>query len=433
MKNEAKVKEVVINIDNKFVVNLIYYFTIVENYVYVGTSDEIWLENLSHPHIQVIHIHSGKKFTEARAAYAFKKTRIVSDHIKKTYLMMNVDSMIFNVEDFDSAVFNNNDNPLFSHVNLVNVEDESKVDDNSDMKRYFPKMNSEMLNREIADLMPKMHSDSKEKVMAEVKATNINSKPMVTIAFSIVLVCLFVYFSIRSMHHIPFMFAIHYGANYGPLIVAGEYHRLIASAFLHFELIHLVINLILLYQIGSIIENVFGKWRMIFLIFIGAIMGNLFNFAFTNNFSIGSSTVVYAFMGALFFLGFEMRKIYMALVKNALIPMLVISTIVSLFLPKVDHWGHLGGFVGGFLAASTIGVMRYKPFVMRSLLAFTTVVILAGSLFVHGRRFVQNSDYDHTNRLIIKLYLEQGYYERAAELKELFAVEYADLDGLIFE
>ena len=45
----------------------------------------------------------------------------------------------------------------------------------------------------------------------------------------------------------------------GPILRRGEYHRLISSGFLHLNLMHLFINMYVLYQIGTTLEINMGS------------------------------------------------------------------------------------------------------------------------------------------------------------------------------
>ena len=50
-----------------------------------------------------------------------------------------------------------------------------------------------------------------------------------------------------------------FGAMYSPLIVSGEYWRLLSAMFLHAGFIHLLFNLIGLVIFGRINERLFGR------------------------------------------------------------------------------------------------------------------------------------------------------------------------------
>ena len=62
---------------------------------------------------------------------------------------------------------------------------------------------------------------------------------------------------------------IRFGSNFGPLTWTGEEWRLLTSAFLHFGIIHLALNMYALYQGGALVERLFGTTRfaLLYLLF----------------------------------------------------------------------------------------------------------------------------------------------------------------------
>ena len=61
---------------------------------------------------------------------------------------------------------------------------------------------------------------------------------------------------------------LNYGAAYTPYIVEkGEVYRLFTSMFLHFGIEHLVNNMLVLFVLGSRLEQVIGKIRLCLSIF----------------------------------------------------------------------------------------------------------------------------------------------------------------------
>src|SRR5689334_18667309 len=65
------------------------------------------------------------------------------------------------------------------------------------------------------------------------------------------------------------------GANYGPMTQAGQWWRLFTSAFVHIGLIHLAMNMIVLWTGGHLIERLFGQVSFAALYAISALGGSL--------------------------------------------------------------------------------------------------------------------------------------------------------------
>src|SRR5215469_4121830 len=54
------------------------------------------------------------------------------------------------------------------------------------------------------------------------------------------------------------------GALWGPLVFSGEWWRVLSCSFVHFELSHLIPNMIGLWILGTHIERELGKWTFLF-------------------------------------------------------------------------------------------------------------------------------------------------------------------------
>lgn len=63
----------------------------------------------------------------------------------------------------------------------------------------------------------------------------------------------------------------------GPILRQKEYHRLLSSGFLHLNLMHLFINMYVLYQIGRVLEIWMGSLRFAALFALSLIGGSLWS------------------------------------------------------------------------------------------------------------------------------------------------------------
>lgn len=410
MEEQKNVREVKINIENEFVLNLMAYLTSEENYVFVGNEKEVWLENLDHPKIQLIYINNQTRLTQAHASYIAKKIVLISNNIKRNFLMLRVNALVLNVESFDDDIVDNR------NISFVNVDNAESAYDDPVLSKFFPSIVTANLSASVSELAAKLQNETKKRAVKEVEISKPMRKPIVTYVYLglLILICAYLMFRSRVL---PVAFvAIHYGATFSPLIAAGEYWRLLASAFMHLELMHLAFNALFIYRFGMMLEGIIGKWRMVVIIIVSAFMGSLVGFAFSTSFSVGASGVAYGFLGVLLFLGFEMRKIFMPLISRLIIPMIISSIFLILLVPNIDHFGHLGGFLGGFLAAAIVGTPRTKPFLARSALTVVTLVILSSGLYNRGMQLTEAENFDEINAALIYEYYQMGNIARAEHL-----------------
>ena len=102
---------------------------------------------------------------------------------------------------------------------------------------------------------------------------------------------------------------IHFGAQYWPLaLVEGEWWRCITYAFAHGGLIHLGFNMMVLYQVGPMIEEEVGTMRFMILYILTALTATFAGLGWQVYYLKQWVTVVGA-SGSLFgLIGFARRK-----------------------------------------------------------------------------------------------------------------------------
>jgi membrane associated rhomboid family serine protease len=147
-------------------------------------------------------------------------------------------------------------------------------------------------------------------------------------------------------------------------IVDGEWYRVITATFMHVSVLHIALNMLALYMLGSQLEPLLGRSRFITLYLLSALGGSAASLLMVSDpysISIGASGAVYGLFGALFVvarrLGGDTRSILVVLALN-----LAFSFTIS----GIDWRAHLGGLaIGSALAA----VYAYAPKEQRGLWA----------------------------------------------------------------
>jgi rhomboid protease GluP len=153
------------------------------------------------------------------------------------------------------------------------------------------------------------------------------------------------------------------GASYGPSIFAGhEWYRLVTACFLHGGLIHIGFNMIVLIDIGPMVEEVYGSARYLFLYLVMGIAGYLLS-AFFGNFSVGASGAILGLIGLLIAITTKRGGTQMKELRSRLI-----SWVVTIFLLgfvarglRTDQWAHFGGFAAGFLLGKVFADRLPEP------------------------------------------------------------------------
>jgi rhomboid protease GluP len=151
------------------------------------------------------------------------------------------------------------------------------------------------------------------------------------------------------------------GALVPALVTQGEAWRLVTSAFLHSGFVHLALNMLSLYFLGSFAEITFGRSRFLALYLISGIAGGLayLYFGSFNAPAVGASGAIFGLLGGVF--GFAIRRGTFS-TRNPIISQLLLLTGLNLFIgftiPGVSNTAHIGGLLGGlvfgYLMAPTV-------------------------------------------------------------------------------
>lgn len=146
-------------------------------------------------------------------------------------------------------------------------------------------------------------------------------------------------------------------------VVAGQWERLLTGGFLHlpptegtFGLLHIVMNMLSLWQLGRVVEPVLGRIRYVALYLLATLGGSVFELLLTevNVESVGASGAIFGLGAAYYVLarrvGADMRSV------NRFMVFLLLWLLLSAGLTSWQ--GHLGGLLTG---AAVTFAYAYAP------------------------------------------------------------------------
>jgi membrane associated rhomboid family serine protease len=163
------------------------------------------------------------------------------------------------------------------------------------------------------------------------------------------------------------------GVLFGPLVADGEWWRLVTAMFLHYGLLHLGMNMLVLWIIGPPLEDYFGHWRYGLLYLVSGLAGSAGALIWSPNaLTVGASGAIWGIMGAALVL--EGRKIWVF--GGQALGLVVFNLIFTLLIPGVSIGGHIGGLIGGGLCA-----LAFTSFRRNTALA-TAAMVAVGVLSV---------------------------------------------------
>ncbi|SDI32742.1 rhomboid family intramembrane serine protease [Natribacillus halophilus] len=199
---------------------------------------------------------------------------------------------------------------------------------------------------------------------------------------------------------------IEFGAKYNPLIDDGEWWRIITSMFLHIGLLHLFMNSLALLFLGSAVERIFGTWRFVWIYMVAGVVGSTASYAFTEQVSAGASGAIFGCFGALVYFGISHRRLFFRTIGRSVIVILLINVIFGTVVPMVDNGAHMGGLVGGFLAAATVG-MPDKKYNLKQLFFVVAIPVLLVILYGYGHYSEENMP----SEPIVEIQISQEHLE----------------------
>jgi membrane associated rhomboid family serine protease len=173
---------------------------------------------------------------------------------------------------------------------------------------------------------------------------------------------------------------------WGPFIhLNHEYWRLVTGGFLHDGIFHIGFNMYLLWILGQQLERVLGSVRFGVLYFTALLCGSFGALVQTTTVPVlGASGAVFGLMGAL--VVYNWRRGFEAF-GGGLGGLIVLNLVIS-FLPglNVAFGGHIGGLVGGGLAALAIheSDRLRNPWLGYVACAVLAVAAVLGSVAISG-------------------------------------------------
>jgi membrane associated rhomboid family serine protease len=134
----------------------------------------------------------------------------------------------------------------------------------------------------------------------------------------------------------------------------GEWWRLITAAFLHASLIHLGMNMLMLWWIGAPMEAALGPVRFLAVYLATGLSGSAGALLFSPNaVTVGASGAIFGILGAA--LVFERQRTYV--LGGSALGIIVLNLIITFTIPNISIGGHIGGLAGG--AAAGLALTRF--------------------------------------------------------------------------
>jgi membrane associated rhomboid family serine protease len=170
----------------------------------------------------------------------------------------------------------------------------------------------------------------------------------------------------------------------GPMVgvAANEWYRLFTGAFIHAGIIHLGMNMLVLWLIGSQLERVVGAARYLSLYIVSAVAGSFAVMLFQPvSYTVGASGAIFGLLGAG---AAYQRSRGINLLQSGLAGLIVLNLIFTFAVPNISIGGHIGGLIGGGVAGFLMFELEERqpsPWPAVALAAVMTVALLYGGVW----------------------------------------------------
>jgi len=214
------------------------------------------------------------------------------------------------------------------------------------------------------------------------------------------------------------------------LIWTGSWWGIATSAFVHFEIWHILFNMLWTMDLGRLLEPTMGRRNFTLFILAAAVISSGVQLALSGQTGIGFSGVVYAMFGY----GMAVRQVhptYNKVVNTRTIVLLLGWLVVSVVLTyteflSVANWAHFGGLAFGYcLGKGLLARERVVPYRI-ALVILTVLTIMSVAWLPWSEQWLQRSDIRYAWDLFESGDREEQYEVGLAQLNY-----YNDVDSAI--
>lgn len=155
---------------------------------------------------------------------------------------------------------------------------------------------------------------------------------------------------------------VRWGANFGPLTTSGpwwEWCRLLTNTFVHIGIVHLVVNMWALLNLGALAEYLFGSRTTLITYLLTGIAGSVTSLAWHPSVvSAGASGAIFGIAGALlvafWFARLPLSKSAISSTSISLVVFAAYTLAYGIVTGKMDNAAHIGGLGAGLIFGAAV-------------------------------------------------------------------------------
>lgn len=155
----------------------------------------------------------------------------------------------------------------------------------------------------------------------------------------------------------------------------GWWWTLLTAMYLHGGLLHIFFNMWWIRSLGPVATQTYGPTRAFVIFNAGGVVGFLASNMITGTPTIGASGSIFGLLAAMIVYG---RRRGGSVMTQQLWQWAIILFLFGFFMSRVNNWAHAGGFIGGWVAAQSMGFIDEKrESIAVHILAFALIALTA--------------------------------------------------------
>ena len=163
-----------------------------------------------------------------------------------------------------------------------------------------------------------------------------------------------------------------------PIAQFGRWWTLVSANYLHGSILHILFNMFALRQIGYLVIEEYGTYRMFVIYTLGGIFGFVVSYLFGVYLTIGASAAICSLIGAVLYYGKSRGGAYGQIIFRQIGGWAVAIFVFGFLVPGINNWGHGGGMLGGAILGYLLGYHeRRRENLSHKLLAGVCMIVTA--------------------------------------------------------
>jgi len=158
--------------------------------------------------------------------------------------------------------------------------------------------------------------------------------------------------------------------------IHGQWWRLFTTMVVHFGVLHIGLNMLVLWQLGPAVERVVGRWLYLASYVVCGVAGGIVSDIVLKSTALsgGASGAIVGVVGVLVGNTLVTQELHTwgrqstqhwkfnpKVARSLAVQIVLWIAITSAFIKQIDNWAHIGGGVAGLLIGALLAFARSQP------------------------------------------------------------------------